>query len=163
MLLRLPMIFAVTALFAGAALGDGPGPRNLEKPFNPATAVQTHFGIAGDPKKVTVSMGVTMRDTMRYYPEVLEVKLGDTVRLMAFNQGKVTHEVVLGTLADLREHAKMMRLHPGMQHDQPYMAHVEPRQTEWLTWTFNRKGTFYYGCLVAGHFESGMVGKIIVR
>ena len=42
------------------------------------------------------------------------------------------------------------------------MAHVKPGATRRLTWTFNRSGSFMYGCLVTGHFEAGMKGRIVV-
>lgn len=57
----------------------------------------------------------------------------------------------------------MIRKHPGMEHDEPYMAHVAPGTTETIVWTFNKPGEFYYGCLVAGHFEAGMQGRVVVR
>jgi uncharacterized cupredoxin-like copper-binding protein len=31
-----------------------------------------------------------------------------------------------------------------------------------MTWRFTKSGTFLYGCLVAGHFEAGMKGRIVV-
>ena len=34
------------------------------------------------------------------------------------------HEMVLDTMRDLKEHAEMMRKHPGMEHDEPHMVHV---------------------------------------
>ena len=82
---------------------------------------------------------------------------------MVRNNGAVQHEMVLGTLDELRRHAEMMRGHPGMKHDEPHMAHVAPGGIEWIVWTFNRPGEFYYGCLVPGHFEAGMLGRIVVR
>ena len=30
-------------------------------------------------------------------------------------------------------------------------------------WEFTKAGEFYYGCLMPGHFEAGMIGKVIVR
>jgi len=50
-----------------------------------------------------------------------------------------------------------------MEHDEPYMAHVAPGKTERIVWRFTKPGEFHYGCLVPGHFEAGMVGKIVVR
>ena len=29
-----------------------------------------------------------------------------------------------------------------------------------MVWRFNRAGTFKFACLIAGHFEAGMVGTI---
>ena len=63
---------------------------------------------------------------------------------------------------ELEKHAEFMRKHPGMEHDEPYMAHVKPGNTERITWKFTKPGTFHYGCLVAGHFEAGMKGSVIV-
>jgi uncharacterized cupredoxin-like copper-binding protein len=42
------------------------------------------------------------------------------------------------------------------------MAHVSPGKTGEIVWTFNRPGTFDFACLIAGHYQAGMVGKINV-
>ena len=42
-------------------------------------------------------------------------------------------------------------------------AHVEPGKTAETIWTFNRAGEFDFACLIPGHYEAGMVGKIVVR
>lgn len=104
-----------------------------------------------------------MSDKMRFAPAELTVKRGDTVRFNVKNSGKVMHEMVIGTLAELKEHADLMKKFPNMEHDEPYMAHVKPGATERMVWQFTKTGEFYYGCLVPGHFEAGMVGKIIVK
>jgi len=57
----------------------------------------------------------------------------------------------------------MMKKHPGMEHDEPYMAHVDPGKKGDIVWTFNRAGTFEFACLIPGHFEAGMVGRITVK
>ena len=75
------------------------------------------------------------------YPSHIEVREGETVRLRAQNQGKVMHEIVIGTKAELDQHAEMMVKHPGMEHDEPYMAHVKPGQRGDIVWHFNRPGT----------------------
>jgi uncharacterized cupredoxin-like copper-binding protein len=51
---------------------------------------------------------------------------------------------------------------PTMEHDEPYMAHVAPGKTGEIIWTFNRAGQFEFACLIAGHYQAGMVGKIMV-
>ena len=121
------------------------------------------FGREGDPKKATRIIKVDMSDQMRFTPAVLEVKRGETVKFAAKNSGKVMHEMVLGTMKELKEHSELMKKHPGMEHEEPYMAHVGPGKTENIVWQFNKAGEFYYGCLIPGHFEAGMVGKIVVR
>jgi uncharacterized cupredoxin-like copper-binding protein len=72
------------------------------------------------------------------------------------------HEMVIGTMPELKEHAELMKKHPGMEHDEPYMAHVAPGKTETMVWQFTKAGEFNFGCLVPGHFEAGMVGQIRV-
>ena len=32
-----------------------------------------------------------------------------------------------------------------------------------VEWRFTKPGTFYYGCLIPGHFEAGMIGKVVVE
>jgi uncharacterized cupredoxin-like copper-binding protein len=42
------------------------------------------------------------------------------------------------------------------------MAHVAAGKSQNLIWTFNRAETFDFACLIAGHYQAGMVGKITV-
>lgn len=128
-----------------------------------ATVEEKPFGREGDVKKVTRTIHVDMADTMRYSPMEVTVKRGDTVRFVAKNSGKVMHEMVLGTMKELKEHLELMRKHPNMEHDEPHMAHVKPGSTAPMVWEFTKAGEFYYGCLMPGHFEAGMVGKVIVK
>jgi uncharacterized cupredoxin-like copper-binding protein len=90
------------------------------------------------------------------------VKRGEVVRFVPVNKGQVLHEMVRGTMDDLKKHAAMMRKHPGMHHAEPYMAHVAPGKSGEMGWQFTRAGEFYYACLVPGHFEAGMLGKVTV-
>jgi uncharacterized cupredoxin-like copper-binding protein len=125
-------------------------------------AVEMSFGKAADPKAAGRTIEVDMADTMRFTPAEITVKRGDVVRFVATNRGKVMHEMVLGTMQDLKEHAEMMRKHPGMEHDEPHMLHVAPGKSGEMGWRFTRAGQFHFGCLVPGHFEAGMVGRIRV-
>jgi uncharacterized cupredoxin-like copper-binding protein len=128
-----------------------------------APAEQKDWGIAGDPKRVGRTIEIRMGDDMRFAPARLEVKLGETLRLVALNRGRVMHEIVIGTPQELRTHAELMRKHPNMEHDEPYMAHVSPGKKGQIVWTFNRAGEFEFACLIPGHFEAGMIGRIVVR
>ena len=47
-------------------------------------------------------------------------------------------------------------------HSAPHMAHVKPGNTEEIVWTFNKPGEFNFACLIAGHMEAGMIGKVTV-
>ena len=103
-----------------------------------------------------------MADNMRFSPGKMEVKLGETIRLTIKNSGQVMHEFVIGTRKELDEHAALMVKFPKMEHDEPYMAHVAPGKTGEIVWHFNRAGTFDFACLIAGHYQAGMTGTIIV-
>ncbi|WKB54008.1 cupredoxin domain-containing protein [Eleftheria terrae] len=129
----------------------------------PAPAEQTAWGIAGDPKAVHRRVEIDMGDDMRFSPDRLEVRQGETVELVIHNRGRAQHELVLGTREALQAHAALMARHPGMEHDEPHIAHVAPGETGRLVWTFNRAGQVEFACLVAGHYEAGMAGRVHVR
>ncbi|MBB5204854.1 putative cupredoxin-like copper-binding protein [Inhella inkyongensis] len=145
------------ALLCGtAAWAHGPS----HGPAAQHSRVQKDWGIAGTRAQRTVK--VEMDDTMRFKPDRLEVREGETLRLQIHNKGKVMHEFVLGTPKELQAHAAMMQKFPDMAHDEPYMAHVPPGKTGEIVWTFNRPGEFQFACLIAGHFQAGMVGTLVV-
>ena len=123
---------------------------------------QKAWGIAGDAKAVTRTIEVRMSDKMRFTPDLIEVREGQTVRFVHRNDGKALHEFVLGTREDLQKHAALMRKFPGMEHDEPYMAHVRAGKRSEIVWTFNRPGDFDFACLIPGHYEAGMVGRVKV-
>ena len=100
---------------------------------------------------------------MRFTPSQLKVERGETVRLVVKNDGKLKHELVLGTDSSLKKHAEMMKKFPGMEHEEPHMAHVSPGEEYVMGWQFTDAGTFAFGCLVPGHFDAGMKGTIVVR
>ena len=123
---------------------------------------QKDWGIAGDVKSATREITLAMDDTMRFTPNAITVQQGETVRFVVKNQGKQMHEMVIGTKKELDAHAALMVKFPTMEHDEPYMAHVSSGKSQSLIWTFNRAGDFEFACLIAGHYQNGMVGKITV-
>ena len=123
---------------------------------------QKEWGIAGDAAKVKRTIKLSMSDTMRFTPDKIEVKKGETVRISLTNTGTVLHEMVIGTKKELEEHAALMVKFPTMEHDEPYMAHIAAGKTGEIIWTFNKAGEFDFACLIPGHYASGMVGKIVV-
>jgi len=153
----------VAAAFAALPLAvHAHGDSHASKAPAAQPMVETDFGRTGDPKKVVRTVRVDMSDKMRFMPSAIDVKQGETVRFIVKNSGKTMHEMVLGTVQALKDHAELMRKHPGMEHDEPYMAHVAAGKTADIVWQFTRAGEFQYGCLIPGHFEAGMVGRINV-
>ena len=123
---------------------------------------QKPWGIAAAPAEATRTIQIRMDDRMRFAPSHIDVREGETLRLRIANRGKLLHELVIGTREELQAHAELMKKHPGMEHDEPYMAHVNAGQRGEIVWTFNRPGDFEFACLIAGHFEAGMRGTIRV-
>lgn len=154
-------------LMSLALLGASPvfahGEEAHAKKAGPVVKEQKAWGIAGDAKAVKRTIAIQMGDNMRFTPERIEFAQGETVRLTLTNTGKVMHELVIGTQKELAEHAELMKRFPNMEHEEPYMAHVAPGKTGEIVWTFNRPGEFDFACLLPGHFEAGMVGKIVVK
>ena len=155
------IVALLTAALAGPAYAHGDS-KHGKKAARAISTEETAFGREGDPKKASRTISVDMSDRMRFSPAELMVKRGETIRFRVKNSGKVMHEMVLGTMDELKKHAELMKKHPGMEHDEPYMAHVAPGKTETMVWQFTKAGEFYYGCLVPGHFEAGMIGKVKV-
>ena len=153
-------LVAASVLVGGNAFAHGD--KHAKTEAKPISTEEKPFGREGDPKKVSRTVKIDMSDQMRFNPAQLIVRQGETVKFEVKNSGKIMHELVLGTMKDLKEHAELMRKHPGMEHDEPYMAHVAPGKTETIVWQFTKAGEFNYGCLVAGHFEAGMLGKLTV-
>ena len=141
------------------AHGDA-GHTQHSRAYVASDVVDTRFGREGDPKKVTRTIAVEMTDNMRFAPGTLTVKKGETVRLKVTNKGQLLHELVLGTSDEIKKHSEAMKKHPGMEHDEPSMVHVAAGKTGWQ---FTKAGEFQFACLLPGHFEAGMSGKVVVQ
>ena len=158
---RIAAIGMITAASTWAA-AHGPH-EHAPTSKKPISKQEYPWGRQGDPAKAGKTIEVDMADTMRFTPSQMIIKSGQTVKFVVQNTGKVMHEMVIGTEEELVKHAELMKKHPGMEHDEPYMAHVAPGKKETITWTFNKPGTYMYGCLIPGHWEAGMKGTIKVE
>lgn len=156
-------IMVVAVLGAGGVRAHGAQEHANPRQSMATVSEGTAFGRAGDPKKVTRTVSIGMDDRMRFYPAQVIVKKGETIRFVVSNRGKLLHEMVLGTDEELRKHAELMRKFPGMEHDEAYMVHVKPGAKGDVVWTFDKEGEFAFACLIAGHFEAGMSGKVVVK
>ena len=104
-----------------------------------------------------------MSDDMKFTPAKIEVKRGETIKFTVKNAGKIRHEMVIGSMAELKEHAEMMRNMPGMEHAEPNQLAVAPGKTRNLVWQFTSSGVVDFACLQPGHFEAGMKGEVSVK
>ena len=138
------------------------GDKHHSAKSGPVVKEQKPWGIAAEPKEARRTIEIRMTDNMRFAPERIEVREGETVRFVIRNDGKMMHEMVIGTQKELDEHAALMVKFPNMEHDEPYMAHVGPGKRGEIVWNFNRAGEFQFACLIAGHYQGGMKGTITV-
>lgn len=118
---------------------------------------------AANPAKIDRTIAIDMNDNMRFTPEKIDIKRGETIRFIVKNSGHVQHEMVIGSLKELKEHEKMMREMPGMMHADSNQVTVDPGQTGELVRQFTKTGAYHFACLQAGHFEAGMQGLISVK
>ena len=160
--MKLIKTFLLAAALATSGLALAHTDKPHDKKAGPVKKEQKDWGIAGDAKAGMRTVEFRMSDNMRFTPDKLEVKQGETIKFVLRNNGAVMHEFVLGSKKELDEHAALMIKFPTMEHSEPYMAHVAPGKTGEIIWTFNRAGDFDFACLIAGHYSAGMVGKIKV-
>lgn len=120
-------------------------------------------GRPGNARKVSRAIQVVMSDDMRFSPANIDVKRGETIRFVVRNAGSIKHEMVIGTMAELKQHAALMRRFPGMEHSDPNMVTLAPGKSGELIWQFTRAGKIDFACLQPGHFEAGMVGAVSVK
>ena len=120
-------------------------------------------GKPGDPQKVSRAINVVMNDDMQFTPAQVNVKRGETIQFMVRNAGQIKHEMVIGSMAELKQHVKTMGKMPGMEHAGPNMVTLEPGKAGDLVWEFTKAGTVDFACVQPGHLEAGMMGKVSVK
>ena len=120
-------------------------------------------GKPGNPTNVARTVELVMTDEMKFTPARIRVKRGETVRFMVKNAGQVKHEMVIGSMAELKAHAEMMRKMPGMEHADPNQVVLGSGRSGNLVWQFSKSGVLEFACLQPGHFEAGMKGEISVK
>ena len=145
------------------AAGDQQKPGMADMSHASHDAHNSTTGKPGDPAKVNRVIEVSMDDSMRFTPAAIQVKTGETIRFLITNSGKLTHEMVLGSMAELKEHAEMMRSMPDMQHAEANMISLKAGQRGGIVWQFEKAGMVDFACLVPGHMEAGMVGTVKVE
>lgn len=156
------LVASLTILFTtGVRAHEGHGSTAHADAHEPAHAAA--LGRPGDAAKVSRTVEVSMGDDMRFRPASITVKRNETIRFVVKNEGKLRHEMVLGTQKELREHAALMQKFPEMEHDDPNAVTVAPGKRGAFVWQFTRAGQFDFGCLQPGHFEAGMHGHLAVQ
>ena len=128
----------------GSMIGRGPLSGTLPGPGSPGFVP----GTAASPRVVQII--ATSR--LRFVPETVIVKQGETVTFEVTSVGPITHEFMVGPAADVAADT------PGT----PEIADIGMMQRRSLTYTFDGPGPFAFACHAPGHYEAGMLGTIAV-
>jgi len=151
----------------GAAFGSGRGsPAGQAGPwgFGPGGMMgpgAANVGSAPDPGSPGFVAGTTAAPrfvrivasgALRFYPDVVTVKQGETITFEVTSMGMLSHEFMVGPAADVAADT------PGT----PEVADISMMQTKSLTYTFTGSGPFAFACHAPGHYEAGMQGAIVV-
>jgi len=152
---KILFVALVTVLSASSvhALGDHAGGHHADS---------QSIGSPGGASRVTRTIEIEMRDTMRFAPAEIQVSSNETIRFVVRNLGKTRHEMVLGKEHTLKAHNEEMKKSPDMIHADKNSVTVLPGQVGEIVWTFTKAGTVNFACLQPGHFDAGMKGRILV-
>ena len=125
-----------------------------------------------DPAKGRV-IEITMTE-FGFSPRTISVNAGEKVTLKLKNTGALEHEFMAGRapLPGRGYTEDWLRLAvPGLaQHTHPGEKHLGEGvrvSSDWIGWVTllipPESGTYEFGCFIAGHYEAGMKGTLVVR
>lgn len=123
-------------------------------------------GQPGDSQKPSREIKLTMSEkdgAMIYSPSEVDVKLGEQIKFVIQNSGALKHEFFLASVQQNASHRAEMQKNPEMEHDDPNAQSVEPGKEAVILWRFSKPGEFEFACLIPGHYEAGMHGKVVVK
>lgn len=154
----LPTLVLSLAVLAGPVSAEPGAPGHSHAAFS--------AGKPGNPKKPARTVIITMKEgdgKMIFNHDLVEVKRGEQIRFVLKNEGELEHEFVLATPKENDKHAELMQKFPDMEHDDPNAKRMATKKSGELLWQFTKAGTFEFACLIPGHREAGMHGKVVVK
>ena len=152
---------------------------------NVFAASMNMIGEEGNPNNIDRTIKIKMYDNY-YEPNFIEVKKGETIKFIVQNVGEIVHEYNIATkemhikhqpeMQKLMEHgillvdridmAKMKEMSKkdhSLSHSHSNSIMLEPKKTGVIIWKFSKDIDLEMACNVPGHYESGMVGKIVLE
>jgi uncharacterized cupredoxin-like copper-binding protein len=128
----------------GSMMGGGPIAVSQPGPGSPGF-------VAGTPSSPRV-VGIVATPGLRFLPDTVTVKQGETITFEVTSMGPLTHEFMVGPAADVAADT------PGT----PEIANIGMMATGSVSYTFDGPGPYAFACHLPGHFEAGMSGTITV-
>ena len=153
--------------------------------FKVFSASMNMIGEKGDPKNIDRTIEINMYDNY-YEPNLIKVKKGETIKFIIRNLGEMVHEYNIATkemhikhqpeMQKLVDHGilmvdkidkekmkKMSKMDHSLGHSHANSVMIEPKKTGEIVWKFSKNLTLEMACNIPGHYETGMVGKIIIK
>lgn len=133
-------------------------------------------GVPGKAAEVTRTITIVATDS-DFNPKAISVKAGETVRFIVRNEGKLVHELTIGTRAMQAEHQSEMlgfaasgALEADRYDEAKLGGHshgnnvlLAPGKIGEVIWKFAKAADLEFGCNVPGHYEQGMKGTFKVE
>ena len=152
---------------------------------NAFSASMNMVGEKGDPNEIDRTIKIKMYDNY-YEPNLIKVKEGETVRFIVQNLGEMVHEyniatkemhikhqpemqklvehgILLVDKIDMKKMKEMSKKDHSLSHSHSNSVMIEPKKTGEIIWKFSQNLSLEMACNVPGHYETGMVGKIIIE
>jgi len=152
---------------------------------NSIAASMSMIGEKGDPKNVDRVIKIKMYDNY-YEPNLIEVKKGETIKFLITNLGEMVHEYNIGTKEmhikhqpemqklidheiisydkiDKKKMKEMSKKDHSLAHSHSNSIMLEPKTQGEIIWKFSKDIELEMACNIPGHYESGMIGKIITK
>ena len=143
------------------------------------------IGEEGKLSEVNRTIEIKMYDNY-FEPKEIIVKKDETIKFIVSNYGELVHEFNIATkemhikhqpeMQKLIEHGillvdkinmvkmkEMSKKDHSLSHSHSNSIMVEPKKTGEIIWKFSKDIVLEIACNIPGHYESGMVGKILFK
>lgn len=137
----------IIVLAIGFAFSSDLGPANFGSAPGPGSP-----GFVAGTTSAPRAVRIIASGDLRFYPDVVTVKQGETITFEVTAMGMTIHEFMVGPAADVA----------ADRDGTPEVADIGMMATKSLTYTFRGPGPFAFACHAPGHYEAGMKGDIVV-
>ena len=119
-----------------------------------------------------------------YEPKEIKIIKGETVKFVVENMGELVHEysiatkemhlkhqpemaamvehgILLGDRIDKKKMSDMAKTNHALAHKHSNSLLLEPNEIGIIIWKFNTSAKLEVACNIPGHYETGMLAKII--
>ncbi len=123
-------------------------------------------GEPSDPKASARVVKIIMQDAedeRRFVPDKIEVRRGEQIRFVIWNDGIYHHEFMLATSDENRKISGLTKKYPDMERKGSNGIKVYSFGSGELLWRFTEKGEFEFASPVDDDYDDGMRGIIIVK